>query len=276
MSVLERVNNFFLLIVSPFRQFGYWRVWLLLGGFFLLNWLILYAHYDFLSPLFYGIVTAWSSLFGEQAGRMFSHYPQQFALMAELYGWAKLGVGLVLEGLVLGAAVRLFARRYGAGRETGKSLAAAWIHLVIVWGVLNALTVAAGILLPEWLGPLLNGPRRLLVFSFVVLPFVFTVIFSLFFFAIPSVVVYGENAFRAIGRSLRIFSRRPLTCFFLSVVVLFLPLLCSAFGSYPDSIIERFKPELVYWLLLAGLFFEMIANFFWMSMATRFLVDFED
>jgi hypothetical protein len=39
------------------------------------------------------------------------------------------------------------------------------------------------------------------------------------------------------------------------------------------QIVQKFKPELVYWLLLAGLVVDILFFFFWMGTAVRFLVD---
>jgi hypothetical protein len=39
------------------------------------------------------------------------------------------------------------------------------------------------------------------------------------------------------------------------------------------EIVEKFKPELVYWLLLAGLAADVLFYFFWIGTAVRLLVD---
>jgi len=44
-----------------------------------------------------------------------------------------------------------------------------------------------------------------------------------------------------------------LTCFFLSLDILVVPISISIIASRLAEIEEKFKPELVYWLLLAGL-----------------------
>ena len=50
----------------------------------------------------------------------------------------------------------------------------------------------------------------------------------------------------------------------------------SAAAGRPVTIIEKFRPELVYWVLLAGLGFNLIASFFWMGTAVRFLIEEEE
>ena len=58
--------------------------------------------------------------------------------------------------------------------------------------------------------------------------------------------------------------------------VLVFPFLLSVLAGQPGEIISRFRPELVYWLLLFGLIAEMFANFFWMGTAVRFLAESEE
>jgi hypothetical protein len=72
---------------------------------------------------------------------------------------------------------------------------------------------------------------------------------------------------------LRIFAGNPFTCFFLSLVVLAAPISISIIVSRSAEIVEKFKLELVYWLLLAGLAADVLYYFFWMGTAVRLPVD---
>jgi hypothetical protein len=200
--VLDRINQFISIVFDTFRQFGQGKAWLLLLIVAVANWIVLYAHYDFISPLFYGIISAWLSVvptFGEAERQAFEHYPQHLYYLGDAFGWAKLLVGLILEGLILGAAARVLARRYYVELPK-KSALASYGHLVIAWLVINALMVAAGWFLPQLLEPFLQGPRRVLAFSFVFLPFGLLVVLAPLFVAIPSVAVYAESWFKAIWR----------------------------------------------------------------------------
>jgi hypothetical protein len=276
--LLDRINQFISLFLDTFRQIANWRIWLLLLGLFTVYWIILYAHYQYVSPVFYSVLTPWLRLFGGNEATAFGHYPQQFFYLTSVFGWAKLVAGLVLEGLMLGLVARLFARAFGVTipGPQNRSLTAMWLQLVLVWLVINGLTMLAGFALPAVAGPYLDGPRRLLAFSFVVMPFVFTLIFSLFLFAIPSVAVHGETSLRAIVSSLRLFLRRPFTCFFLSMILLAVPLLIGTICSWPVELIDRFNPELIYWLLLVSLAVEAVAGFLWMGTTVRFLAEPEE
>ena len=278
MNLLTRINQFFLLFVDTLRQFGRWRIWLLLLGYFLLHWLVLYSHYKFPVPPFYGLLAPWIRLVGGDQAVAFGHYPQHLFYLGSYYGWAKIMVGLVLEGAVLGAVANLFHQAYARQVSPGSQHYWFWLwgNLVPAWIVLNAGMLAVGTILPDLAGPYLSGPRRVLAFSYVFLPGVFAFVFALFFFAIPRVATLGENAAVAIFRSLTTFFRRPFTCFFLALSILIVPALLNAVISRPASIIDRFRPELIYWLLTISLAIEIVANFFWIGTAVRYLFEPEE
>ncbi|MEW6049647.1 MAG: hypothetical protein AB1644_01085 [Candidatus Zixiibacteriota bacterium] len=278
MPLLKHLNDFVTLFVDTLKQMGRWRVWLVLGVYVLIGWLLLYVHYKALSPVLYGTVKFWTSLFGEEASNRFFHYPGQFFYLSYFFGWAKLIMAVVLEGLFLGTTISLFRSAFSGGElRIGASLrsqVAVWVHLIGVSVIFNALITLAGMLLPILFAPWITGyARRTLAFDFVFMPFVFTVLLSLFYFAIPSVAIRRLSIWRAIGRSLRTFARRPFTCFFMSGLILAAPVLLAATADRADFIISKLRPELMYWLLLAGLLAEMIANFFWMGTAARFMAE---
>ncbi|MCP4685538.1 MAG: hypothetical protein GY867_08810 [bacterium] len=276
MNLLKGINHYFLLILDTLRKIGHWRVWLVLMGYFLLNWFLLYAHYDFMSPLFYNVIKSWTLLVDADLAPAFTHYPQQFVLMDHYFGWSKIGLGLLFEGLMLGIVARLFARRVYRRQIESRSVWSLWMHLMIVWIVLNGLWMLAASQIPALAAPYLTGPRRIMAFAFAFLPFVFVAILSVLYCALPAVVIYGDNALKAVIRSLRLFLSRPFTSFFLAALVLAVPTFVAAIISRPDQVIDKFRPELIYYLLLAGLAIEIPANFLWIGTAVHFLRDTED
>lgn len=284
MTLLRNLNHFISLFLETFRQFGRWRIWAVLAAYFALQWLILYAHFDFVSPAFYGFVKAWLGLAGAlglisgQEAAVFTHYPGQFLVLPSVFGWARLLIGVLIEGLVLGYVAVLFRNIHlqSAG-ESALDVSATvrfWLQLALAWVALNGLILLVNIFLPELLQTWLRGsPRRREAFEFIVLPVVQAFLFGLLYFAIPSVAIYGENVVKGIGRSVRIFFRRPFTSFFLAAAILFAPTLVASIANRSADIITKFRPELVYWVLAAGLVLELIAYFFWMGTATRYLYD---
>jgi hypothetical protein len=269
---LESINQFLRLFLATFRQLGRGRIWLPLVAYFSLQWIILYAHYDYLRPPFYDLIYHWTNLFGTDLATAFSHYPQHFLLLGRFSGWAKLGVGLILEGMVLGLIARVFHNCF-TGSEGGRSVWKTWFHLMLIWVTINGLMLVAGTYLLGWLGSLINGPRRLMAFNLGLLPFIQTLVLALFFTAIPMVMTRGMGALKAMIESVRFFFRRPFTFMAISTTILAVPILIGIVVSRPDRIIDSFKPELVYWLLAASLVVEMIAYFFWMGTAVRFMAE---
>jgi len=279
MRLIDGINQYILVLVDTAKQMSQWRIWLVLLGYFLLNWFVLYAHYSFYSPFFYNIVALWSSVFEPSKAEAFTHYPAHFYILGDFFGWAKLGVGLVLEAAVLGVVAHLFTERFfysDVSDDAQTGLLTCWINLVVVWLILNLVMFSANMYLPDLFAPLLTGPRRIMAFKFGFMPGVMIGILSLFFYAVSSVIVYQDSAVRGILRSLGIFFQRPFTTFFMAAFVLALPLFLSVLSGQPGEIVRRFRPELVYWLLLFGLVAEMFANFFWMGSAVRFLAESED
>ncbi len=281
MDFVVRLNRFIALFVDSLKQFGRGRLWLILLSYFLLNWLVLYAHYDFVSPLFYGVVKAWTELFGKQQAVGFTHYPGHFLLLPYFFGWAKFYLGLLVEGAVLGAIAVIF---YDAFLDTPKeeriplkSLFPLWIHLVLGWVLINGVVLLINIELPRLLEPWLAGsPRRIKVFEYLLLPGLYMFVLALWYYTIPRIAIYREKFHRAVAGSLRMFFRRPITTLFLAFFVSFIPIYLSVITSKTGEIVDKFKPELVYWLLLVGLVADMFFFFFWMGTSVRFLLEEEE
>ena len=146
--------------------------------------------------------------------------------------------------------------------------------MMLVWLVLNVLMVLAGEFLPGLFESFLaNSPRRIAVFNYAVMPLVYIGVFSLQFFAIPIAAVTNRGTMAAILDAFKLFLRNPVTAFFLAAFVLAIPAIIGAVNSDPGRIIDRFKPELAYWLLVIGLGAELVANFFWLGTSVRFIHD---
>ncbi len=281
MSLVRSINRLITLFHDTFRQFGRGRIWVALGVFFLLNWLVLYAHYKPLSPVFYGTIKLWVDLHGARVATGFFHYPGHFLVLPELFDYAKLVLGLFFEGAVLGLVALMFFDSYLQVKKPETSLfrlmLSSWFQLMLGWLLLNGLMLLVILYLPRYLVDWLWGsPRRIAIFEFAMVPAIFTFLLSLFYFVIPVIAVYGDNVFEALRRSVSIFRKNPLTCIFLALVVVVGQTFVSIAAGRPVTIIEKFRPELVYWVLLAGLVFHVLASFFWMGTAVRFLIEEEE
>lgn len=284
MTLLRNLNHFVSLFIETFRQFGRWRIWGLLAAYFVIQWAILYAHYDFISPVFHGIIKGWLGLatalglISNQEAAVFTHYPGQFLTLPAVFGWARTLFGVFFEGLVLGLAATMFRnvhlRSAGEPPVALSSTVRLWLNLAAVWVVINGLILVINIFTPDIVqGWLAGSPRRRQMFEFLILPGLHSVALGLLFFAIPAVVLYRDSIMKSILRSIRLAIRRPFTAFFLALAILLSPTLIAAMANRSADIITKFRPELVYWILAGGLVLELIAYFFWMGTSTRYLYD---
>ena len=281
MGFIASINRFIDLFIGTFKRFGLGRAWLLLLIWGAVNWLVLYAHYNFTSPVFYGIINTWTHLLGEQQATGFSHYPGHFMMLPYFFGWAKLIISVIFEGAVLGGVALLFYNSYYEPDEhdssTFNQVLKSWIHLILAWVILNGLVLLFNILLPEFFESLiLRHPRRRMFFDYGLMPFIYVILVALFFFTLPAIVIFGENVLAAIKRSFVIFFKNPFTCFFLALFILIIPIGVAKMLDNPGLMVARFKPELVYWVLLISLAADFLANFFWMGTAVRFLINEEE
>ncbi len=281
MSIAAGINRLIGIIVDTLRQIPRGRIWLWLLIYFVIDFIVLYAHYDFTSPIFYGVINLWTGLFSDQQATGFTHYPGHFLLLPTFYDWGKLVVGVIFEGLLLGAAALLFYETFvevdREDRFSFKRLLPSWIHLVLAFVIINAILVGFNLLLPNLLGGWLEySPRRILFFQWVIMPGVYVIVLALFFYMYSSIAVYRDNIIRALGRSLRLFGRNPITSLVLAAIVLSAPVIFSNIVSSPAKLIRNFSPELVYWLLLIALVAEVIVHFLWMGTSVRVLIDEEE
>ncbi len=278
MPFVRNVNQFLTLLLDSFRSFGRVTVWLVLFSYFVLMSLILYGFYNFFSPVSYPIVRLAAMLVGGDVASRFFHYPGHFLYLPLLFGWSKTVISVICDGIFLGSAALLLRQGY-LGQKTGSprggaSILSSWPQLILAALAFNVLTLGLSAVLQTVLGPFLVGyARRSLAFEFVVLPFCYALILAIFFFVIPRIALYRESFWKALVRSFQIFLHRPFTCFFLASIILFVPVLLATAANHPDIIIEKFRPELVYWVLWLGLAADLLANFVWMGTAVRFLVD---
>lgn len=278
MNLVRSINRFITLFHDTFRQFGRGRIWLVLAGFFLLNWLVLYAHYKALSPIFYGPIRFWADFYRPEVATGFFHYPGHFLVLPELFDYAKLVLGVLFEGAVLGLVALMFFDSFLQVKKPESSpfklALSSWFQLMLGWLLLNGLMLIVIMVLPQYLVDWLWGsPRRIAIFEFAMVPAIFTFLLSLFYFVIPVIAVYGDNVLEALKRSLSIFRKNPLTCLSLALMVVICQTIVSVAAGRPVTIIEKFRPELVYWVLLGGLALNALASFFWMGTAVRYLIE---
>lgn len=278
MGFVGAINFFLTLFVDTARRLTLWRVWLLLLAYFLFHWLILFAHYKFYSPFFYGMIQPWASLLNPQSAVGFTHYPGHFLTLPYFFSWARFFLSVPVEGLVLGMVALLiydsFVGRQGLWPNSLKQWSYLWVQLVFAWLAVYGLMLLLDTYLPELLrAELYRAPRRLFVFHYLFLPAVHVVLLALFYYVLPYAAVNQAGFLRAVRRSLEFFRDNPLLTLFLAAVILAVPVVFSVVILNLGSLVERFQPEIVYSVILVGLVADIFVKFFWMGSAVRFLVE---
>lgn len=279
MSLVISINYFLTLFLDTVRQFTRWRIWLLLLAYFVFQWLLLLALSRFHWPVFYGFVQTWLNLIDAEKAVGFTHYPGHFMLLPHYFDLTRFYAAILIEGAVLGGASIMFYRAYfpaqtgSAGPNTSHWLYT-WVQVVLAWLVLDGIFMLIYNNLPELLGSALAGaPRRAFIFTYMFQPALRILVLGLLFFAIPYTAIHGVSFLRGIFRSVRLFLKYPVTCLFLSAVISVGPIAVQAGLRNPARIIEIFRPETIYWTLLAGLVMNIIVHFFWIGTAVRRLID---
>jgi len=280
MALLDRLNKFLNLYLSVAGLAARPRLWLpfLIYAFLQLALLFILARYT--HPLVYSVLSPLISLFSPEVAERFGHYPNLYFLLPTVFQIARLFVAVILEGLVIGLTsvmiLRLYKSSAGFSGSIGEA-AARWPQLAAGWVLITAPLIALGWYLPEFFADqLIGSPRRLLVFG-AGLRLLTVLVYSVFIYALPAVIVFRTNALKGLWLSFRCFLRYPLFTFFL----VFLPYLATVPISYmierTDIVVTKFSPELVFYLLTAGLFVDMLVNFAVTAAAVVFLIeDFTD
>lgn len=131
MPLLKDFNQFLTLLLDTLRSFGRGRIWLALFTYFLIMTLALLALYYIFTPVTYPLAKVISSLIGAEVSNRFFHYPGHLLYLPYVYGWLKLALTVLLEGLFLGMAAVVFRRRFlelkpGDG-PTFRTLLSSWV-----------------------------------------------------------------------------------------------------------------------------------------------------
>ncbi len=281
MNPIDSINRLIAIFLDTLRQIGAWRIWLWLLVYFILQSLMLLVHESFQMPQFYELTRLWTSIFGSEVEKGFTHYPGHYMLLPYLFYWAKMALGLLVEGFILGGVALMFYERFvqvdAEDKFTVKRLLRSYVHLVLAYFCINGILIGANMLVSSSIGDILAGsPRRVFVYEWGVLPVFDILLVAMLLFVIPSIAVYHENIYRAFIRSLRIFFRHPIFCFILTALLLSVQVIFSNLTSNPSKLIELFRPELIFWILFFGLIIDLFIHYFWMGTSVRYLIDEED
>lgn len=275
MRAIDKLNRFIGLYLATFSRVFRFGIWVPLAIYALLQVAIVILAANFTNPALYGILKPLVALLGDRNVEVMSHYPGIYLVMPSVVAWGKYILGVLFEGLVMGMAAVLFVRAY-SDTPVGMNYATAfkkWLPLLIVWCFISALILAANQFIPGLFSSYLAGsPRRIMLFG-VAMKLVTVFIYSPFIYAIPAVIVYGNGILRALRTSLSLFAEYPIFSFFLALIPYLLTVPFSYMYENAGTIVSKFTPELMLYLLIGGVIIDMVVNFILSGTVVKFLLD---
>lgn len=252
------------------------RLWLPFFLYASLQVVVLLVCRNYVNPAIYPTISPLVSLLGEAKAELFRHYPGLFLLLPYVFQWGKIAVGIVFEGLAAGATAVLFVRAFTFSRATEWRLSYAfskWPQLLLTWTLITAVLFAINWYLPRLFEDVISGSSRRMALFDLSLGLLTVAVYCVFIYAVPAIVVYKENVFRALGTSLSLFARYPIFSFFLALIPYLLTLPTSFLANKSDIVVIKFSPEIVFYILLAGIIVDMVVNYLVTGAVVKFLVE---
>jgi len=225
----------------------------------LLAWLLAHPFLPVIGPL---VASITKFLSGNDAAL---HYPTLYVFLPKTFGWISLIISVLLEVLLLGCAFVMFSGSFrkerisffaAFGRAKGK-----YLQIVGVWLFYTVILLALLMLMPKLFDPLIGGsPRRTMVFN-TALRHVGTGLLALIMYMLPYILIDGERFVASIGRSVRTCLKNIIPSYVIAVVpyLIMLPFSISLFN--PGMIVQKFSPELVFYLIVSQIVANMFAGF---------------
>ncbi len=209
-----------------------------------------------------------------------AHYPSIYVFLPMTYGWVTLVASVLIEALLIATGFLLFSGHYKHERVgIGAAFSGAsgkYLQVVTVWLFYTLVFLAMTHFLPKLFDSLIGGsPRRTLAFH-ILLRFVGAGILAMFMFVVPYVVLDSLKFKTAVARSIRTFFRNPVSSYILALVpfLLVLPFTLALFD--PLTIVRKFSPELIFYLISGQIVVSMIANFVFTSTVLRFHLEYAE
>jgi hypothetical protein len=276
MNFIDGINILFSAYTASLKKLSKPAIWGPFLVYFLLQVILLIILVNHIKPFLHPLTEPFLSLFDEERAEIFNHYPGLFLILPYIFQWFKIALGVVFEGLVAGLTVFLFSKYYGIIGDQTKSISYVfkrWHQLYLCW-----LIIAGLLFVVNWYIPLIfedtlyRSPRMQIAFG-VLMNLVTIFLYSLFVYALPAIIVKNINFFRALKMSLRRFLKYPIFTFCLTGIAMFFTMVMSYFSGQSGTIVDKFAPELVLYLLLAGLIVDLLVNIILTGTVVRLLQD---
>ncbi len=276
MDFIHKLNRLIGLYASAIKSIFKAKIWPPFFLYAVLQFGVLTMCASYVHPHIYPILSPLVAFLGATRAELFGHYPGLYLLLPLVYQWGKLALGIIFEGLVTGLTVVLFADYFGRHLSSRWRLSEAfraWPQLFIGWLMITGILFIINWYLPEIAsGMIRHSPRRAALVDFV-LKLVTVGIYSVFIYALPTLIILRQNLFRAFATSFGYFFKYPLFSFFLALIPYLLSLPVSYLAQNSEVIVTRFTPELIYYILLIGIIIDMFINYVLTGAVTKFLIE---
>ncbi len=274
MNFIEHLNRLIGFYITLLKTVHKLKIWWPFFLYALIQLCVLLLCSNYSHPSLYPTLSPLIGLIGGLEARIFSHYPGMYLMLPIVFQWGKLIVSLVFEGLAVGLTVTLFLNVYNmdGGRKISETFRF-WPQLFAGWLIITLILFAVNWYIPPLLIDYVRGsPRRRLLFDFS-LKGLTIAIYSLFIYTLPALIIFKKSLMSALGYSFKMFVRHPFYSFFLALIPYLLSLPTSYLSGQAEIIILKFRPELIFYILLAGIIVDMIINYTLAGTVTKFIID---
>lgn len=279
----ETINwaEFWSLYRLTFKQMGRAILWapLLLQGVVALCLALI--HFYIFSPVANPIISGWVHLLNPSLAVAFFHYPSHFVLFPYYLSNARLLVGLFTEAFFFGLVISMLMSLYRSDRpKLASSFRHVWHNywkLTAAWAVLMIVLYCVNVYFYDFLEKTVGlnlqlSPRRQWAVA-VGLRGITVVLYALWLFILPSILYGGVSLKNAIGRGLAMAIRYPIVSLGLVLLPYLAGLLPSWAATQSSAIVSSFYPELVFWLSLVAIVFDIVVNFIMINTSVKFFLD---
>ncbi len=209
-------------------------------------------------------------------GESAMHYPGSFLALRAIFGQVDMVLTVVLGGFVTGAAVWLFSVYHGGGEDppaTGFRVAAKSYIPILVIALIGLAIAQIVTRVPMTLWGYLadERPMRFRLLRMATIGMVM-VVQSLLVYAIPYVILGGRRVWSALGASLSLAARNPVTTFLIVAVPAAIELLPAWLSRNSTVIMYRFAPEGMVMILAAWIAAIFFVTYLMVGAATRFYI----
>jgi len=274
-------TEFWSLYRLTFRQMKRFVLWtpLLTQGAVMLCLALI--HFYIFTPIINPLVSGWVHLLNPRYAEAFFHYPSHFELFPYYFGSAQRIVGLFTEAFFFGIVISLLMSLYRGDRpKLSLSFRHVWHNywrLTVMWAVLMVVLYCINMYLYDFLEKVVGidlqmSPRRQWIVA-IALRGITIALYALWLFILPS-ILHGELPLKkAVGRGLTMAFRYPVVSFGLVLFPYLVGLLPSWITTQSETIVSSFNPELVFWLVLVAVVFDVIVNFIMINTSVKFFLD---